>query len=88
MTIGQSITYYRRMQVLTKTELARRVGVSDSTVVYYENGRLLPTLRRQIAIAHALGIQVRQLWSGTPDSVLIRLCKSKRARKDNQRCSS
>lgn len=41
MSLGERIAQLRREHGLSKAELGRRIGVSDVTVLYWEEGRIV-----------------------------------------------
>ena len=43
MSIGENIKKYRKEKGLTQVELAELVGVSKSTLLKYENDKVIPT---------------------------------------------
>lgn len=54
---------YRWKKGWSETQLARRAGVSRSTICHLENGRdQNPTVEAAFRIADALGVDVRELF--------------------------
>lgn len=43
---------------LTQKELAEKCGVSESTIINWENGKSLPNMRKLNALERALGISL------------------------------
>ena len=49
---------------LLQRELGERVGVEQTDIAAYENGRVFPTLKRAFEISIALGRPVEQVFYG------------------------
>jgi len=64
MSIGSQIKRLRFINVMPARELAKRAGVTTTSIFHYERESSVPSLETQIKIAHALGVQVRELWRG------------------------
>ncbi|MEO8284186.1 MAG: helix-turn-helix transcriptional regulator [Pseudarthrobacter sp.] len=47
---------------MTQAELAERVGVTRQTVIAIEQGRYSPSLEMAFQIAHALGVQLEDVF--------------------------
>lgn len=62
--VGQRLRTERRARGLTQAELAERAGIALETVSRIEQGHTRPTIRTLDKIAGALGIPVRDLFSG------------------------
>ena len=73
---GSQIAFYRTAIRITQKELAERIGMSKLTVVFWETGRIVPSLRRLCDIADALDVHVYQLF--IPVDKLVRKRKLKR----------
>jgi len=72
MSIGSQIKRLRFVNVMPARELAKRAGVTTTSIFHYEREERVPPLDTQIKIAHALGVQVRELWRGmTLEEVLV-----------------
>jgi DNA-binding XRE family transcriptional regulator len=52
----------REAKGLSKSELGRRVGVSDLQIRRYETGEQIPRLSIAIRISEALGVSVNHIW--------------------------
>ena len=62
------LVYALRAQVgLTQTELARRMGTTQSSIARIEGGGSLPTLDMLARLAHATGAPLRLAASGITD---------------------
>jgi DNA-binding XRE family transcriptional regulator len=51
----------RRRQFLSRDELARRAGVSPTTIMHIEQGKVMPKMRTARRIAAALGIEPAEI---------------------------
>ena len=47
---------------MTQAELAKRVGVTRQTVIAIEQGRYSPSLEMAFQIAHALSVQLEDVF--------------------------
>lgn len=67
-TVGERMMIYRRRLKLTKAELAKRAGVSVSTVTKYENDEVsdydIDTL---LSFSIVLGVSINKLLLGIED---------------------
>ncbi len=61
---GRNLEEARGWIGMSQGQLARKVGVAPSQVGRLENGERCPRLDRIVALADALGIQVRDLLYG------------------------
>ena len=90
--IGQKIKIFRKQRQLSQMELAERINVSFQQVQKYENGKSQITLRRLVAIAHALKIPITEFLeeetpltisedraSYTTGEILLRISKEEAA---------
>ena len=57
-SLGYLIRHYRELKGLSKSEFARRVGVSYRTIVYWENNTKHPTIEKYGKIAEILGVNI------------------------------
>lgn len=60
------IRKYRELARLSKTELARKLGVSIPTVSRWENGEDFPAAARLPALATALDCTIDELYGRMP----------------------
>lgn len=60
---GQSIRIQREAMGLTQVQLAKAVGVDQTTVSSWETGRKAPGVDRQLLIAQALRVDARILFA-------------------------
>jgi transcriptional regulator with XRE-family HTH domain len=56
MTIGDKIKDIRKQKGMTQKELAKRVGISEMSMVNYEKNRRVPTIEIVKRIAEVLGV--------------------------------
>jgi ribosome-binding protein aMBF1 (putative translation factor) len=61
---GRNLEEARGWIGLSQGQLARKIGVNASQVGRLENGERCPRLDRVVALADALGVQVRDLLYG------------------------
>jgi len=60
--LGDTIREHRERLLISKAELARRVGVSDVSVLYWESGKIEEIGHNNlIRLARALGLTVSEL---------------------------
>jgi transcriptional regulator with XRE-family HTH domain len=59
--LGRRINAYRGTAKLTQEELAERVGVTPETISRLERGTASTSVRTLVAIASALGVELRDL---------------------------
>ena len=52
---------YRAKADITQSELAEKVGVDAQSIVNWEKGAYMPSLRTTVKLADALGISIDQL---------------------------
>jgi len=65
--VQNQLRHYRRQHgELTQQQLADRVGVSRQTIVSIERGRYNPTVGLALALAHALGVTVEDIFQLAP----------------------
>lgn len=63
MTIGENITYYRKLRNMSGEELGRKLGISRQTVYRYECGKIENIPHEKVEkIAEALGVSPAQLF--------------------------
>lgn len=65
---SSNIRNRREMLNLSQADLAKRAGVTQTTIWMYENGESTPKLAIAIALAKALGVTVEQLVGETQDT--------------------
>ncbi len=61
MDIGARLFEIREKRGLTQTELARRSGVSQTTIVHVETGQVRPRMATLRRLAKGFGITVEEL---------------------------
>lgn len=59
------LSVIRKKQGLTQSELAQLVGLAMNSIARYERGEVQPSAQKAIAIAHALHINVTDLFYGS-----------------------
>lgn len=57
MTLGESLTLFRRRRGLSQDELGTKAGLSGNTVGRIESGENSPRIDQLEALAHALGLE-------------------------------
>lgn len=60
---GQAIRDQRQAKGMSQSKLAQLVGVDQTAVSWWETGNAAPGIEKQLAIARALGIAPRLLFS-------------------------
>lgn len=68
-SFGERLMIYRKRAGLSKKELAKRVGISVSTLTKYENDESQPNVDMLTDLAIALDISVMKLFSGFGDPI-------------------
>lgn len=76
--MATALELLRRSRALSRSALAREIGVSHSALALYETGGALPAVDTAIAYARALGITVEEL------TVLIQQARASRGIKAEQ----
>ena len=66
MNIGSILRGYRKRQKLTQAELARRAGVTVTTISNTETGRSEPTLAVLVKLAKGFGIGLSRFLDIVP----------------------
>jgi transcriptional regulator with XRE-family HTH domain len=66
MPLGARIRKAREQANLSQAELARRIGMSKTSMHAIEGGHTDPRASRIVAIAQALGVSTDALLLGTP----------------------
>lgn len=56
LAVAKQLKYYRKKFRLTQTALAKMLNVDRTTYVYYETGKVIPSLKRIFQIADFYGI--------------------------------
>lgn len=59
---GKAIKEQRLVLAMSQARLAKRVGVDQSLISYWEHGTKAPTVEKQLAVAKALGVAPRVLF--------------------------
>jgi transcriptional regulator with XRE-family HTH domain len=62
--IGRQIKHFRELAVLTKSDLARRVGVSPTAVHNWEENGVMPRMEVILELEKALEVSWTQLMTG------------------------
>ena len=63
MIFGQQLGDWRRRRLLTQRGLANRLGVSSSTVQWWELGHSVPRPTHQSGLVEALGLSPDELFT-------------------------
>jgi transcriptional regulator with XRE-family HTH domain len=58
---GRNLAEARGWIGMSQSQLARKIGIQQSQVARLENGERHPSLDRIVALAEAVGVQVRDL---------------------------
>ena len=61
--LGFNIKSRREMMGISQKDLAKKVGVTQAAIFFYESGKSIPRLDIAIALANTFGITVEQLAS-------------------------
>lgn len=61
---GRNLAEARKWIGMSQVQLAQEIGVEQSQVARLENGERSPQLDRIVALADAVGVQVRDLLHG------------------------
>lgn len=61
MTIGQAIKKARKSKGYTQAKVAKKLGVAQTTITYWETDRFSPCLMLAICLADVLGITLDEL---------------------------
>ena len=64
--LGQRLLAFRLAANWSRTELARRAGISQNLVGYYERGRNFPSPTARVKLAEALAISYETLVGNAP----------------------
>lgn len=76
-----NIKEFRKKAGLSQRELAKRAGLSSTTIQGYEHGTFRPKIKTLEKVAHALGVEVDEYACMTlPESTEIIRLKNKIAR--------
>ncbi|MDO5052393.1 MAG: helix-turn-helix domain-containing protein [Pseudoclavibacter sp.] len=73
LILGRTVRFHRRRAGLTLAELGRRSGVQSSQLSLIENGKREPRISVLQQIAEALGVEMREMLSGSPPDERSRL---------------
>lgn len=60
-TFAANLRAFRARIDITQAELAARVGVDAQSIVNWEKGSYMPSLRTTVKLADALGVSIDQL---------------------------
>lgn len=61
IAFGETLKKYRDLNNLTQDELAKRLGISRATVVYYEHGKQSPSLEMAVKAAKVLKFDIQEV---------------------------
>jgi len=67
MSFGRHLRTLRQEAGVSRAALARRAGVSVSTLRHWENGRGFPSMAAFLRLAEALGVPAERLAGGVND---------------------
>ena len=62
--IGKFIAECRKIQNLTQSQLAEKLGITDRAISKWENGRAMPDSSLMLDLCNILNISVNDLLSG------------------------
>lgn len=62
MSLKHKIAYWRNKRGLSQRELADKVGVNPSAIAHYETGHNKPRIETLFKLAHALDVEVSELF--------------------------
>lgn len=65
LTIGESIKKHRQDADMKQCDFAKKIGVNQCVVSWWESGKIMPSLFSAIAIADALNISLDELVGRT-----------------------
>lgn len=60
--IGENIKDHREAHGMSETEMAKRLGISQSAIAMYEGGRRIPRDEIKIRIAMLFGVPVETIF--------------------------
>ena len=84
-SFGERLMIYRKRAGFSKKELAKRVGISVSTLTKYENDESQPNVDMLTDLAIALDISVMKLLSGFGDPIREKILQLYR---ENKACGN
>lgn len=58
--------YWRSIRWYSQKELAKKVGVSPTTVSLWESDTIVPSTKNALKVAKILRVNVRELWPFEP----------------------
>jgi transcriptional regulator with XRE-family HTH domain len=73
--VGLNIKRIREAQLITQSDLAKRIGISAARLCYYENATNSPTVEIVIAIAKELRIGVVALFCNSRETGTCPTCR-------------
>jgi transcriptional regulator with XRE-family HTH domain len=59
---GNNLRYYRKKKGWYCRQLAKKMGIHEVMINYYEHGRSLPSAKHLVNLAFVLGIEIWQLF--------------------------
>ena len=83
--LGERIAALRRDTGMSQAELAKKLGVSPSTVGMYEQGRREPALDTLVELAKLFSVTTDYLLTGSNPENLRKLCAQVLADRDRRK---
>lgn len=80
MKIGDKIRYLRRKENINQAELARRLGVSTSTVGFWEIGRRVPDIELLVKLSEIFNVSTDYLLNLCDDNTVV-ICEKEGVQK-------
>ena len=62
--LPERISYLRKINSMSQSQLANKIGVSPSTIGMYEQGRREPSLEALVSISRIFGVSLDYLATG------------------------
>ena len=63
INLGKKIKEYRKLNNITQQELANKLGISRSTLSYYENGEVEPNIYTLLKLSEIMNCSMDYLFS-------------------------
>lgn len=67
--LHERLHFYRKRYGLTQQEVAKRAGITQSALAYFESGKISPTVSTLVALAEAMDVSPAVFFN--EDDVLI-----------------